>query len=52
MSFSSKGTVHRSTVTGRRGMIASAHPLASLAGVRMLMQEEMPLTPLLPQRRP
>ena len=38
MSFSSKGTVHRSTVTGRRGMIASAHPLASLAGVRMLMQ--------------
>ena len=29
MAFSSKGTTHRSTATGRRGMIASAHPLAS-----------------------
>ena len=38
MSFSAKGIVHRSTVTGRRGMIASAHPLASLAGVRILMK--------------
>ena len=38
MSFSAKGIVHRSTVTGRRGMIASAHPLASLAGVRILME--------------
>ena len=38
MSFSSHGTTHRSTVTGQRGMIASAHPLASLAGLRILMQ--------------
>lgn len=38
MAFSSAGLVHRSTVTGRRGLIASAHPLASLAGVRILMQ--------------
>lgn len=38
MSFSHKGTVHRSTVTGRRGMVTSAHPLASLAGLRILMQ--------------
>ncbi|MEM7115289.1 MAG: gamma-glutamyltransferase [Chloroflexota bacterium] len=38
MSFSSKGNVTRSTVTGTRGMVASAHPLASLAGLRMLMQ--------------
>ena len=38
MAFSTRGTVHRSTVTGRRGMIASAHPLASLAGLRILMQ--------------
>jgi gamma-glutamyltranspeptidase/glutathione hydrolase len=38
MAFSSKGTVHRATVTGRRGMVASAHPLASLAGLRILMQ--------------
>lgn len=38
MAFPSTGTLHRSTVTGRRGMIASAHPLASLAGLRMLMQ--------------
>ena len=38
MAFSSTGTVHRSTVTGRRGMIASGHPLASLAGLRILMQ--------------
>ena len=38
MAFSSNGTVHRSTVTGRRGMIASGHPLASLAGLRILMQ--------------
>ena len=37
MAFPSKGTCHRPTVTGRRGMIASAHPLASLAGLRMLM---------------
>ena len=38
MAFSSKGTTHRSTATGRRGMIASAHPLASLAGTRILME--------------
>jgi len=29
--------VHRSTVTGTRGMVASAHPLATLAGTRMLL---------------
>lgn len=38
MPFSAKGTTHRSTATGRRGMIASAHPLASLAGMRLLME--------------
>ena len=38
MAFSSKGLVHRSTPTGRRGMVTSAHPLASLAGLRILMQ--------------
>ncbi len=38
MAFSSIGTVHRSTVSSCRGMVASAHPLASLAGVRILMQ--------------
>ena len=27
----------RSPVFGRRGMVASAHPLASLAGMRMLL---------------
>ncbi len=37
MAFSSAGTTHRSTVTGTRGMVASAHPLASLAGARVLM---------------
>ena len=38
MAFSSHGLTHRSTVTGRRGMIASGHPLASLAGVRILLE--------------
>jgi len=38
MAFSSQGTTHRPAVTGRRGMISSAHPLASLAGLRMLME--------------
>jgi gamma-glutamyltranspeptidase/glutathione hydrolase len=38
MSFSARGIVHRSTVTGRRGMIASAHPLASVAGLRILIE--------------
>ena len=37
MAFPSRGTCHRPTVTGRRGMIASAHPLASVAGLRILM---------------
>jgi gamma-glutamyltranspeptidase/glutathione hydrolase len=36
MVWSNAGTTHRSTVMGRRGMVASAHPLASLAGIRML----------------
>ena len=39
MAFSSLGTVHRSTVTGTRGMVSSAHPLASLAGVRVLLDQ-------------
>lgn len=38
MAFPSHGITHRSTVTGTRGMIASAHPLASLAGARILLQ--------------
>jgi gamma-glutamyltranspeptidase/glutathione hydrolase len=37
MAFSSEGSVHRSTVTGTKGMVASAHPLATLAGVRTLL---------------
>ena len=37
MAFPSDGIAHRSTVTGRRGMVASAHPLASVAGLRVLM---------------
>ena len=37
MAFPSHGTTHRSTVTGTRGMVTSAHPLASLAGARMLL---------------
>lgn len=37
MAFSSLGMVHRSTVTGTRGMVASAHPLSSLAGARVLL---------------
>ncbi|HIM55452.1 MAG TPA: gamma-glutamyltransferase, partial [Candidatus Latescibacteria bacterium] len=37
MAFTAKGTTHRPTPTGRRGMIACAHPLASLAGMRILM---------------
>ncbi|MBT4137709.1 MAG: gamma-glutamyltransferase [Candidatus Latescibacteria bacterium] len=37
MPFSGRGLVHRSTVTGTQGMVASAHPLATLAGVRMLL---------------
>ncbi|MEW6753527.1 MAG: gamma-glutamyltransferase [Candidatus Latescibacterota bacterium] len=38
MSFPSLGLVHRSTVTGRRGMVAAGHPLACLAGMRLLLQ--------------
>jgi len=38
MAFSSEGITHRPAVTGRRGMVSSAHPLASLAGLRMLME--------------
>ncbi len=38
MTFSARGIVHRSTVTGKRGMIASAHPLASVAGLRILIE--------------
>lgn len=38
MAFSHTGIAHRATVTGTRGMVASAHPLASLAGLRILMQ--------------
>ena len=37
MALSPNGTMHRSTVTGTRGMVASAHPLSSLAGMRMLL---------------
>jgi gamma-glutamyltranspeptidase/glutathione hydrolase len=32
------GVQHRPAVTGRRGMVASAHPVASLAGLRTLME--------------
>ncbi len=38
MAFSVTGMACRATVTGTRGMIASAHPLASVAGLRILMQ--------------
>lgn len=37
MAFPTHGITHRSTVTGRRGMVSSGHPLASLAGLRVLM---------------
>ena len=36
MVWSNGGMTHRSTVMGRRGMVAAAHPLASLAGIRVL----------------
>ncbi|HEX5505244.1 MAG TPA: gamma-glutamyltransferase family protein [Thermomicrobiales bacterium] len=38
MSFPYGGVQHRPAVTGRRGMVASAHPVATLAGVRTLME--------------
>ena len=37
MSQTHSGLAHRSTVTGTRGMVSSAHPLASLAGLRTLI---------------
>jgi gamma-glutamyltranspeptidase / glutathione hydrolase len=38
MAFSPHGLTHRPTVTGRRGMVAAAHPLAAQAGLRILME--------------
>ncbi len=38
MSQGYRGQTHRPVVMGTRGMVTSAHPLASLAGLRMLMQ--------------
>ncbi len=38
MAFPSHGVTHRPTVTGTRGMVSSAHPLASLAGAWILLQ--------------
>ncbi len=38
MSFPYAGVQYRPTVTGRRGMVSSAHPLASVAGLRTLME--------------
>ena len=38
MGWTNQGLAHRPVVMGRRGMVASAHPLASVAGLRMLMQ--------------
>lgn len=38
MSYPYAGTQYRPTVMGRRGMVSAAHPLASLAGVRTLME--------------
>ena len=37
MTWQNRGMTHRATVTGTHGMVASAHPLASLAGVQTLM---------------
>ncbi len=36
MVWTNKGISHRSTVMGMRGMVATAHPLASLVGVNVL----------------
>lgn len=36
MVWSNSGDTRRSTVMGRRGMVAAAHPLATLAGIRVL----------------
>jgi gamma-glutamyltranspeptidase/glutathione hydrolase len=38
MAWANNGLAHRPVVMGRRGAVASAHYLASLAGQRMLMQ--------------
>ncbi len=38
MALEYRGLAHRPLVMGTRGMVASAHPLASLAGLRMFMQ--------------
>src|SRR6478672_4254069 len=38
MAWANKGLAHRPVVMGRRGVVTSAHYLASLAGQRMLMQ--------------
>jgi gamma-glutamyltranspeptidase/glutathione hydrolase len=38
MAWPNRGEAHRPAVTGRRGAVASAHPLASLAGISMLQQ--------------
>ena len=38
MAFSTQGSTHRPTVTGTRGMVACAHPLACMAGTRLLLQ--------------
>ncbi|MGH2534812.1 MAG: gamma-glutamyltransferase [Thermomicrobiales bacterium] len=38
MAWPNRGLTHRPVVMGTRGMVASANPLASLAGLRVLMQ--------------
>jgi gamma-glutamyltranspeptidase / glutathione hydrolase len=38
MSFPYAGVQYRPAVTGRQGMVSSAHPLASVAGIRTLME--------------
>ncbi len=38
MAWPNRGIAHRPAVTGVNGAVASAHPLASLAGLRMLQQ--------------
>ena len=38
MTFPYKGIQYRPSVTGRQGMVSSAHPLASVAGLRTLIE--------------
>lgn len=38
MGFAYTGVQYRPAVTGRQGMVSSAHPLASVAGLRTLME--------------